>query len=237
LLKRIETHLELANYNKHLQEMVAAKTKSVLELQNAILKAMAELVESRDDITGKHVERTQNYLALLIGALLKLGLYAETVCNWNIDLVLRSSQLHDVGKIAVRDEILKKNGKLTEEEFEEIKKHPARGEEIIDKIKRNTTEHEFLEHAKIFAATHHEKWDGSGYPKRLKGEEIPLQGRLMAIADVYDALVSERPYKKPYTHEEAVNIIKDGRGKHFDPDLVDLFLEISDGFDRRDHKC
>jgi len=237
LLKRIETHLlvesqrkELLNYNKNLQKLVEAKTRTVLELQNAILKAMAELVENRDDITGKHVERTQSYLNLLIGAMLKCGLHAEEIRNWNIDLVLRSSQLHDVGKIAVRDDILKKNGKLTEEEFNEIKKHPICGEEIIEKIKQNTTEHEFLEHAKIFAATHHEKWDGSGYPKGLKGEEIPLQGRLMSIADVYDALVSDRPYKKAFPHEEAVKIISENRGTHFDPDLVDIFLEISDKF-------
>ncbi|MCL1956896.1 MAG: response regulator [Fibromonadales bacterium] len=233
LLKRIETHLKLANYNNHLQEMVTVKTRSILELQNAVLKAMAELVENRDDITGKHVERTQNYLGLLIGAIIMRGLFAEEMHNWNIDWVLRSSQLHDVGKIAVKDEILKKNGDLTEEEFAEIKKHPICGEEIIEKIKRNTTEHGFLEHAKIFVATHHEKWDGSGYPRGLKGEEIPLQGRLMAIADVYDALTSERPYKKAYTHEEAVNIIKEGRGTHFDPDLVDIFLEISDEFNKR----
>ena len=139
LLKRLETHLKLANYNKHLQDMVAAKTKSVVGLQNAILKAMAELVESRDDITGKHVERTQNYLGLLIGALLKRGLHTEEMGNWNIDLVLISSQLHDVGKIAVKDDILKKNGELTEEEFAEIKKHPLCGEKIIEKIKCNTT--------------------------------------------------------------------------------------------------
>ncbi|MDR2554062.1 MAG: response regulator [Fibromonadaceae bacterium] len=232
LLKRIETHLKLVNYNKHLQTMVTAKTKSVLELQNAILKAMAELVESRDDITGKHIERTQNYLALLIGALLMRGLFTEEMQNWNIGLVLQSSQLHDVGKIAVKDEILKKNGKLTEEEFAEIKKHPLCGEEFIDKIKRNTTDHEFLKHAKIFAATHHEKWDGSGYPRGLKGKDIPLQGRLMAIADVYDALVSDRPYKKAFPHEEAVKIISDGSGTHFDPDLVNVFLEISDKFNK-----
>ncbi|MDR2584459.1 MAG: response regulator [Fibromonadaceae bacterium] len=237
LLKRIETHLKLASYNNNLQEMVTVKTRSILELQNAVLKAMAELVENRDDITGKHVERTQNYLGLLIGAIIMRGLFTEEMHGWNIDWVLRSSQLHDVGKIAVKDDILKKDGDLTEEEFEEIKKHPICGEEIIEKIKRNTTEHGFLEHAKIFVATHHEKWDGSGYPRGLKGEEIPLQGRLMAIADVYDALTSERPYKKAYTHEEAVNIIKEGRGTHFDPDLVDIFLEISDEFNKRAHKC
>jgi len=237
LLKRIETHLliesqrrELLNYNKNLQNLVEAKTKTVLELQNAILKAMAELVESRDDITGKHIERTQGYLGLLVDALSSRKLNAEEMSNWNIDLVLRSSQLHDIGKIAVKDEILKKPGKLTDEEFAEIKKHPACGEEIIEKIKHNTNEHEFLEHAKIFAGSHHEKWDGTGYPKGLKGREIPLQGRLMAIADVYDALVSERPYKKAFSHEDAVKIISESNGTHFDPDLVSVFLEISDKF-------
>jgi len=237
LLKRIETHLlvesqrnELLNYNKNLKNLVEAKTKTVLELQNAILRAMAELVENRDDITGKHVERTQTYLGLLIDAMRESDLHTEEIRDWNIDLVLRSSQLHDVGKIAVKDEILKKNGKLTDEEFAEIKKHPICGEEIIEKIKHNTTEHEFLEHAKIFAATHHEKWDGSGYPKRLKKLEIPLQGRLMAIADVYDALVSDRPYKKAFSHEEAVKIISESSGTHFDPDLVKIFLKVSDKF-------
>ena len=237
LLKRIETHLlvesqkkELLNYNKNLQTLVEAKTKTVLELQNAILRAMAELVENRDDITGKHLERTQSYLNLLIKAISKHGLYADEVRNWNIDLVLLSSQLHDVGKIVVKDDILKKPGKLTEEEFAEIKKHTIFGEKIIEKIKRNATEHEFLEHARIFAVTHHEKWDGSGYPRKLKGLEIPLQGRLMAIADVYDALVSDRPYKKAFSHEEAVKIIREEKGTHFDPDLVDIFLEISDKF-------
>jgi len=237
LLKRIETHLlvesqkaELLNYNKNLHSLVEAKTKTVLELQNAILRAMAELVENRDDITGKHLERTQAYLGLLIEAISKHKLYGEEVRSWNIELVLLSSQLHDVGKIMVKDEILKKEGKLSEEEFTEMKRHTFCGEKIIEKIKKNATEHEFLEHARIFAATHHEKWDGNGYPRRLKGLDIPLQGRLMAIADVYDALTSDRPYKKAFTHEEAVKIILGGRGTHFDPDLVDAFLEISDKF-------
>jgi len=237
LLKRIETHLlvesqkeELLNYNKNLQSLVEAKTKTVLELQNAILRAMAELVENRDDITGKHLERTQSYLNLLINAISDHPLYADEIRGWNIDLVLLSSQLHDVGKIVVKDDILKKPGRLEAAEFAEIKKHAIFGEKIIDKIKRNATEHEFLEHARIFAATHHEKWDGTGYPRGLKGTDIPLQGRLMAIADVYDALVSDRPYKVAFTHEEAVKIILEEKGTHFDPDLVDVFLKISDKF-------
>jgi len=237
LLKRIETHLlvesqkeELLNYNKNLQSLVDAKTRTVLELQNAILRAMAELVENRDDITGKHLERTQTYLSILINAISNHPLYKDEISGWNIDLVLLSSQLHDVGKIVVKDDILKKPGKLLDAEFDEIKKHTIFGEKIIDKIKRNATEHEFLEHARIFAATHHEKWDGTGYPRGLKGTDIPLQGRLMAIADVYDALVSERPYKIAFTHEKAVEIIAAGKGTHFDPNLVDVFLEISDKF-------
>jgi putative two-component system response regulator len=230
LLKRIETHLELANYNKHLQEMVEAKTKSVLELQNAILKTIAELVECRDDTTGGHIERTTHYLNILLNAMAKQGIHKEEISKWNLDLMLRSAQLHDVGKIMIKDNILQKPGKLTYEEFEEIKKHAIFGEEVIEKIKKNTTEQSFLEQAGIFAATHHEKWDGSGYPRGLKGEEIPLQGRLMAIADVYDALVSDRPYKKAFSHEKAVKIILDGKGEHFDPDLVDLFVKIFDEF-------
>jgi len=130
----------------------------------------------------------------------------------------------------VKDDILRKKGKLLDAEFAEIKKHTVFGEKIIDKIKRNATEHEFLEHARIFAVTHHEKWDGSGYPRGLKGNDIPLQGRLMAIADVYDALVSERPYKGAFAHEKAVEIIMAGKGTHFDPNLADVFLEISDKF-------
>ena len=157
-------------------------------------------------------------------------LLAEKISSWNLDLVMRSAQLHDVGKIAIKDSILQKPGRLTPEEFEEIKKHTVVGEEIIEEIKKNSAEQAFLEHAGIFAASHHERWDGSGYPRGLKGENIPLQGRLLAIADVYDALVSERPYKKALTHEKAVDIIVEGKGTHFDPSLVDLFLSVSDEF-------
>jgi putative two-component system response regulator len=230
LLKRIEMHLKLANFNNNLQQMVKAKTESVVELQNALLKVMAELVEYRDNITGGHIERTTRYLGILLRAMVKHGLYKEETASWDLDLVLQSAQLHDVGKIAIKDGILQKPSKLTPEEFEEIKKHVAFGREVIENIKKNTTDQSFLEHAGIFAATHHEKWDGSGYLNGLKGKEIPLQGRLLAIADVYDALVSERPYKKALTHEEAVKIIAEGSGNHFDPAIVGLFLSVSDEF-------
>jgi len=232
LLKRIEIHLELLDYTQNLQKMVETKTKTVVELQNAFLKTMAELVEFRDDVTGGHIERTQMYLNTLLSAVMDRGLYKEETATWNINFILQSAQLHDIGKIRVKDSILQKHGKLTEEEFAEIKQHTSMGEKVIEKIKSNTTEQAFLEHAKVLAGTHHEKWDGSGYPKGLKGAQIPLEGRLMAIADVYDALVSERSYKKAYSHEEAVKIIRAGRGAHFDPVLVDLFLDISDEFNR-----
>jgi putative two-component system response regulator len=232
LLKRIELHLELTDFNNNLQEMVKAKTKSVVELQNALLGTMAELVEYRDNITGGHIERTTRYLGILLEAMAKQNLFKEETSSWDLDLMLQSAQLHDVGKIAIRDGILQKPGKLTPEEFEEIKKHTVFGREVIENIKKKTTEQAFLEYAGIFASTHHEKWDGSGYPKGLKGKDIPLQGRIMAIADVYDALVSERPYKKAFTHEEAVDIILSGSGKHFDPDLAKLFASVSDEFNK-----
>jgi len=203
-----------------------------VELQNAVMKTMAELVEGRDNITGGHIERTQNYLRILIEALSKSDRYKDEISSWDIELILQSAQLHDVGKIAIDDSILRKPGKLTEEEFEKIKVHTIFGEEVIQKIKKSTSEHAFLEQARILASTHHEKWDGSGYPMGLKGSEIPLQGRLMAIADVYEALISDRPYKKAFSHEQAVAIIKCDSGKHFDPLLVDLFLNVSDEFNK-----
>jgi HD-GYP domain-containing protein (c-di-GMP phosphodiesterase class II) len=190
-----------------------------------VLKTVAELVEFRDDITGSHIERTQGYLYVLVKSLLEHGVYAEEISQWDINLLLLSSQLHDVGKIAVKDSLLLKPGPLTKEEFEEIKKHTTIGGEIIKKIAASTNESAFLQHAEIFALCHHERWDGIGYPARLKGEEIPLQGRLMAIVDVYDALTNDRPYKKAILHEEALEIIKGEIGTRFDPSVASIFLK------------
>jgi putative two-component system response regulator len=229
--KKLEAQrTELKRFNENLQKLVAEKTGKVLELQSAILKTVADLVESRDNVTGGHVERTQHGLKVLIEGLEDLGLYREQMEGWDKDLMLQSSQLHDVGKIAIADSILNKPGRLTTEEFEEIKRHAALGVEIIERIESETRDSDFLKYAKVFAGTHQEKWDGSGYPNGLAGEDIPLQGRLMAIADVYDALVSDRPYKKAFSHEEAVQIILDGKGTHFDPVLVDVFEQVADQF-------
>jgi putative two-component system response regulator len=237
LLKRIEVHLlvegqrkELQYFNENLQKMVEEKTESVLDMQNALLKTMAELVECRDDITGGHIERTQRGIKILLEELKKNGVYLEETKDWDVNLLLQSSQLHDVGKISISDNILKKPGKLTDEEFNEMKKHASFGEEIIEKIETLTKQSDFLNYAKIFAASHHEKWDGSGYPRGLKGNSIPLLGRIMAIADVYDALTSVRPYKKAFSHEEAVRIITEGSGSQFDPLLVEAFISAAEQF-------
>jgi len=237
LLKRIEVHLlvesqrqELVSFNNNLLELIFDKTNTVLELQNAILKTMVELIDRRDNTTGGHIERTQKYMKIVLDEMVKQGLYKKESSSWNVNLVVRSTQLHDVGKIAIPDSILQKPGKLTVEEFEKIKGHTTHGEEIISEIQKNTAEQKFLEYAKVFAGTHHEKWDGSGYPRGLKGEQIPVLGRAMAIADVYDALVSERPYKQSLTHEKAVAVIFDSRGSHFDPVIADLFMSIAGDF-------
>ena len=232
LLKRINLHIafehqkqELLKHNLNLESEVDKKTRTVMELQTAILKAVAELVECRDSITGGHIERTQYYLSQLIKMLKERNYYGEELSSMDIPLLIMSSQLHDVGKISIRDSILLKPGKLDNDEFDEMKKHAEYGVDIIKKIESSTTENDFLHYAQIFAGTHHERWDGRGYPKGLKGEDIPLPGRLMALVDVYDALTNDRPYKKAFTHDEALDIIREGNGSQFDPVLCDIFLE------------
>jgi putative two-component system response regulator len=237
LLKRIEVHLlveeqrkELQYFNENLQKMVEEKTQNVIELQNALLKTIAELVECRDDITGGHIERTQRGISIMLEEIERRGIYKEETKGWDKKLLLQSCQLHDVGKISISDNILKKPGKLNDEEYNEMKKHASFGEQIIEKIEALAKESDFLDYAKIFAASHHEKWDGSGYPRGLKENEIPLLGRIMAIADVYDALTSVRPYKEAFSHDEAVRIITESSGTQFDPTLVEVFTSTADRF-------
>ena len=221
---------EKRNFSKGKTITNIDEANAAIELQRTLLRTMAELVEFRDGDTGKHIERTQNYLGILLGIMIMNEIYIDEIDTWDIWLVSQSVQLHDIGKIAIKDSILQKPGRLTAEEFEEIKTHTVLGEEIIKRIEKRAPEQTFLEYARIFAVSHHEKWDGSGYPRGLSGRDIPLQGRLMAIADVYDALISERPYKKGLSHEEAVEIIVNGKGTHFDPLLVDVFIEAEDKF-------
>jgi putative two-component system response regulator len=223
LLKRIEAHLET-------DKLIKKSLVALHKLHNATIGVLANLVESRDKITGKHIERTQGYLKILIDGLIRKGVYTDEIFDWDMSLVLPSAQLHDVGKIVISDVILNKTERLTDEEFDKIKAHSSEGERIINEIIDKTEQDDFLIYARRFAGSHHEKWNGTGYPRGLVGEAIPLEGRIMAIADVYDALVSERPYKKAFTHDEAVNIIKNDSGTHFDPKLVDIFLETEKMF-------
>ncbi|MDR1935699.1 MAG: response regulator [Candidatus Accumulibacter sp.] len=239
LRKRVELHLlmedqkrALQKYNDNLQNMVEAKTRTIVKLQNKILTAMAEMVEGRDDVTGSHIANTQRYLRILLSAVTNVESWKEQTSEWDIELLLQSSQLHDVGKIAISDSILKKPGKLTREEFDEIKRHVVFGVGFIERLEDGEEDSRFLQYAKIFAAFHHEKWDGSGYPRGLSGEDIPLLGRMMAVVDVYDALTSKRPYKKAFSHEEAARIIMEGKRTHFDPTLVDLFEQVAGTFRR-----
>jgi len=237
LLKRIENHLliqrqrvELLGFNNNLIDMVMNKTRQVCGLQSAIITVVADLVEFRDVATGCHISRTQKYIERLIEQLMLEGVYMDELLSWDMDIKLPSTKLHDVGKISISDAILNKPGKLTPDEFEIMKTHVQKGVEAIGKMEGFGNFTEFLDHAKTFAGTHHEKWDGSGYPNGLEGENIPLEGRIMAIADVYDALISVRPYKDAYSTEEAARIIMEGSGVHFDPKLVDAFEKASDEF-------
>ena len=235
LLKRVELHLllqaqkdELRKYNDNLQHMVDERTNDISTLQNAVIVWAAEVIEFRDAETGHHVERVQRYLEVLVNAMLQHESFAAEVATWDIGAFLKSALLHDVGKIRIRDDILLKDARLTDEELMNMQMHTVYGKSLLESLQDKVPNQMFLEYAKTLAHRHHERWDGTGYPDQLKGDEIPLQARLMAIADVYDALISERPYKKAFSHEEALEIMVRNRGTQFDPAVMDLFLELSD---------
>jgi len=225
---RVRSNIKLINNVRTLQE----RTDKLLRLQNSMTSVLASMVENRDKLTGKHIEQTAAFLKILLEAMVDHGIYAEQMEGWDLDVIVSSSRLHDIGKIAVSDIILNKPGRLTADEYERMKTHAIEGERIITDIIAESGEDEgFLQNAKIFACSHHERWDGTGYPRGLEGTDIPLLGRIMAIPDVYDALVSDRPYKQAFTHERAKEIILEGKGNHFDPLIVDVFLEVGDLFE------
>jgi len=223
LQNRIASHL-------HIADLIAERTKHIERLQNSIISVLADMVEGRDEVTGGHIERTTSYVKMLLTEAITRGLYADEMHLWDLNVVVSSARLHDVGKITISDLILNKPGKLSPDEFSIIKTHAKEGENIIDKIIRQTEEDIFLSHAKMFAGYHHERWDGLGYPYGLEGEDIPLQGRIMAVADVYDALTSERPYKKAFSHEDSMEIIMENACKQFDPKIANVFYDIRDKF-------
>jgi len=218
LLNRIKTHL-------HIDEIIRERTAQIQQLKNAIVFSFADIVEERDQATGGHVARTSEYIEILVNAMIARGVHDDELRNLDLDSFISSARLHDVGKISIPDSILNKPGKLTDEEFVIMKTHCAEGEAIIKQMASRANDDKFLLNARLFAGYHHERWDGAGYPYALSEKQIPLQGRIMAIVDVFDALVSERPYKKPFTGDEAVGIIMENAGKQFDPRIAEVFYE------------
>jgi putative two-component system response regulator len=231
LINRIKKQLYIGELIHERTEQLRERTMQLERLQNGIVLILADIVENHDTNTGGHIERTSAYMRLLIEAMKERGLYIDELNKWDMDSVVSSARLHDIGKISIPDVILKKPGKLTNEEFITMKTHSALGENIIEQMVRVIGNVEFLQNAKLSAAYHHERWDGSGYPYGKKGMDIPLHGRIMAIVDVYDALTSDRPYKKAFSEEEATSIIMGDAGKHFDPAIAKIFFEIRDQFE------
>ncbi len=234
---RVKTHLSLqktrqalARQNETLEIKVRERTRELALTQEATIECMASLAEHRDPETGGHIQRTKNYVQALARRLQQHPKFKEMLTPAIIESLYLSAPLHDIGKVGVPDSILLKPGKLTYEEFEEMKKHTQHGYNALKVAADRLGDDSFLRIAMEIALTHQEKWDGSGYPQGLKGDAIPLSGRLMALADVYDALISKRVYKMPFPHQQAVQMIVQGKGTHFDPELVNAFLDIQDEF-------
>ena len=204
--------------------------RKMSNMQNHVISGLANLIENRDTDTGEHISRTSTFVRLLAENSREDGVYADQINNHFIGLMYTLAPMHDIGKILVSDSILKKPGKLTPEEFEQMKTHASLGGKVVSEILEGITDDEYLKFASDIATYHHEKWDGSGYPFGKKGEEIPLSARIMAVADVFDALISERCYKKAMPFDQAVEIIRQGSGAHFDPKLVEVFLKHQEDF-------
>ncbi len=229
---RVRNHLKLKKYQNHLEELVEERTLEIKQTQEATIESMAALAEFRDPETGGHIRRTQNYIKVLAQTLRQNPKFQDILDDQTIYMLYLSAPLHDIGKVGIPDEILLKPGKLTLQEFEIMKMHTVYGRDAIATAEKKIVGKSFLSFANEIAYGHQEKWDGSGYPEGLSSEEIPLSARLMAIADVYDALISKRVYKPAYTHEDAVGMIKNDSGTHFDPEIVDAFLHVTDLFDQ-----
>ncbi len=238
VLARVKTHLALKasadflrDKNLFLEQEVARRTEEVRAVQDATILMMASLAETRDNETGNHILRTQYYVKALAIKLQNHPRFSNFLTETNIELLFKSAPLHDIGKVGIPDRILLKPGKFNFDEFEIMKTHAALGRDAILQAERRLGfKVPFLDFAKEIAYSHQEKWDGSGYPQGLAGDAIPISARLMALADVYDALISRRVYKPAMPHETAVAIIIEGRGRHFDADMVDAFVEIQEEF-------
>ena len=229
---------QLAAMNDELEHKVVErtaqlqhKTEEVAQIRDATIMAMASLAETRDNETGNHLKRTQTYIRALGMKLRDHPHFRDFLTEDNLESLYKLAPLHDIGKVGIPDAILLKHGKLTEEEYQIMKMHPTLGGNAISAAERGLpTPNRFLHIAREIAIGHHEKWDGSGYPAGLRGDAIPISARLMAVADVYDALICKRIYKEPFSHEQAVAYILQAKGEHFDPDVIDAFLAIQDEF-------
>jgi putative two-component system response regulator len=238
VMARVHTQLTLKasadflrDKNEFLEAEVTKRTREVMAIQDVTILAMASMAETRDTDTGNHIRRTQRYVKALAWKLSTHPRFSSFLTSQNINLLFKSAPLHDIGKVGIPDRILLKPGRLTPEEFEIMKTHTTLGRDAIAHAEQELgADVEFLTLAKEIAYSHQEKWDGSGYPQGLAGDRIPISARLMALADVYDALISRRVYKEPMPHEQAVDIIRQASGRHFDPDVADAFLAIEENF-------
>ena len=240
VLARVATQLQakagadfLRDQNQFLQTEVHKRTRELAAIQDVTILAMASLAETRDNETGNHIRRTQHYVRALATALKSHPRFCDVLSDHVIDMLYKSAPLHDIGKVGIPDRILLKPGRFEPHEFEIMKTHTTLGRDAIQHAEDQLgMPVEFLQYAKEIAYGHQEKWDGSGYPQGLAGDAIPLSARIMAVADVYDALISRRVYKEGMPHEKAVDIMREGRGSHFDPDILDAFLGMLDEFQR-----
>ena len=239
LLARVKSQLSvkaaadfLRDKSAYLEQEVQRRTREVREVQDATVLMLSSLAETRDNETGNHILRTQRYVRVLAEALRMHPRFAAVLDNDETqELLYKSAPLHDIGKVGIPDRILLKPARLTPEEFEVMKTHTTLGRDAIEHAEARLGHTvPFLALAKEIAYSHQEKWDGSGYPQGLAGDAIPVSARLMALADVYDALISRRVYKAPMPHEQAVSVIEEGRGTHFDPDVADTFLALHEEF-------
>lgn len=226
---RVRNHVELKKYQNQLQDLVDKKTQKILKMSEAIFDAVTSIIEYRSLESGRHVKRIRLYSQAQLDYLLSRHEFKHLINRKSAKIIARASSLHDVGKVSIPDRILLKPGKLTEDEYEVMKTHASIGGDFID-LFANTEEEDFILYARQICRHHHERWDGTGYPDGLKGEEIPIASRVVAISDVYDALVSKRIYKDSIEHDVAIQIISKGAGTQFDPTLISYFLEIADSF-------
>ena len=238
VLARVKTQLQnkaasdfLRDQNHYLENEVSERTKEVMAIQDVTILSMASLAETRDNDTGNHIRRTQYYVKALAEALKDHPRFCDYLTENTIKMLFKSAPLHDIGKVGIPDRILLKPGKLDEDEFEIMKTHTTLGRDALANAEKSLgTDVEFLMMAKEIAYAHQEKWDGSGYPEGIGGDDIPISARLMAVADVYDALICRRIYKEGMPHEKACQIIHEGSGTHFDPDITEAFMKINEQF-------